>query len=71
MRVFRHRKKWGNSVLSINVKFWLCVYCGLPIKDDVPFGVVRINGNLTADILCSEFCLKRHIIKTEAMRAGR
>lgn len=61
-------KQWGNSILSVNLKFWKCVYCGLPLKDDKPFGIVRINGNLIPDILCSEPCLKTYIIKLEAQR---
>lgn len=62
------KKQWGNSILSINLKFWKCAYCGKLIKDDVPFGTVRINGNLNAEIFCSEFCLKTHILKLEAQR---
>lgn len=62
------KKRWGNSILSINLKFWKCMYCGLLIKDDKPFGVVRINGNLMPDIFCSESCLRVYIIKLEAQR---
>lgn len=65
------KRRWGNSILSINAKFWKCIYCGNPIKDDKPFGVVRINGSLTADIFCSSFCLKTHIMKLEAQRIDR
>jgi hypothetical protein len=62
------KKQWGNSILSVNLKYWRCIYCGLPIKDDKPFGIVRINGNLIPDIFCTEHCLKTHIIKLEAQR---
>lgn len=66
--VFKHKKVWGNSILSINLKFWKCTYCGVLIKDDKPFGVVRINGNLTPDIFDTEFCLNTHIMKLDAQR---
>lgn len=65
------KKRWGNSILSVNLKFWICLYCGKLIKDDTPFGVVRVNGNLIPDIFCSAFCLKTHIIKLDAKRIDR
>lgn len=67
-KVFKHKNKWGNSILSVNLKFWKCLYCGNQIEDDTPFGIVTLNGNMTADIFCSEFCLKTQIIKLEAGR---
>lgn len=65
------KKRWGNSILSINHKFWTCDYCGKLIKDGKPFAVVQINGSLKAadaKVFDSEFCLKIFIIKKEALR---
>lgn len=45
------------------------MYCGKLLKDDQPFAIVRLDGNVNADVFCSEFCLKTHIMKIEAMRA--
>ncbi len=65
-----HHKKWGNSIVFFNLKFWRCDYCGHKIKDDVPFGIVKISGETEPEIFCSKLCLKTHIIKEEAKRIG-
>lgn len=67
-KIFKHKKTWGNSVLSVNLKYWKCRYCDNLIKDDIPFGIVRINGNLTPDVFDTEWCLKTFIIKLEAQK---
>lgn len=70
-KIFKHKKKWGNSVLSINLKYWACDYCGIPIKDGKPFAVVQINGSVKAadaNVFDTEECLKIHIMKKEANR---
>jgi hypothetical protein len=64
-------KQWGNSILSVNLKYWSCDYCGMLIKDDKPFGIVHINGGLKpaeAKMFDSETCLKIYIMKKEAQR---
>lgn len=66
------KKQWGNSILSINLRFWSCDYCGLPLKDNKPFAVVQVNGSLKAadaKIFDKESCLRIFIIKHEAKRA--
>jgi len=57
-------KRWGNSVLAINYKFWDCTYCGTRIKDGTPFQVMRIDdkGPFVYD---TEFCMIQHIRKLE------
>jgi hypothetical protein len=57
---------WGNSVLFINLKHWVCAYCGLLIKDHTPFSIVILKMNPTPYILCSANCLKIQIIKLDA-----
>lgn len=61
-------KKWGNSLVFINLKHWTCAYCGRPIKDNTPFSITLINGNPIPFILCSALCLKIHVMKLEAQR---
>ncbi len=62
------KKIWGNSIVFFNLKFWKCDYCGKLIKDDVPFGIIKISGEHEPEIFCSEKCLKIYIVKSEAKR---
>jgi len=61
-------RKWGNSLLWINLKFWKCAYCGILIKDRKPFSVTLIDANPDPFILCSPQCFKILVIKLEAQR---
>lgn len=61
-------KKWGNSILVINVKKWRCSYCGGLIRDDTSFSLIKLNGDPEALIYCSAYCLKVHIIKSDAQK---
>ena len=61
-------KKWGNSILDTNIKFWKCFYCGNLIKDRIPFSILKINGDSEPHVFCSYECLKIYIIKKEAER---
>ncbi len=68
VRMKKKPKKWGNSFLFINLKFWACAYCGKQIKNRTPFSIVLINSNPAPYILCSAFCFKILVMKLEAQK---
>ena len=59
------RSKFGNSLLAYNYKFWSCTYCGLPLKNGVPFEMAYINGNPLPYVLCTPTCEKLQLKKIE------
>jgi len=59
-------KKWGNSILLVNLKYWKCVYCGKLLKDDTLFGIMVVKDRREAQVFCSKSCLKIYTIKMVA-----
>lgn len=61
---------WGNSVLAINVKKWMCDYCGETIGNNEPFLIkpypAKRHVEFSVKILCSAGCEKLEDIKYKA-----
>ncbi len=57
--------------MFLNLRYWKCDYCGLPIKDNVPFGIIKISGESEPEIFCTKSCLKIYILKMESKRMAQ
>jgi len=57
-------KKWGNSILEVNVKHIACYYCGNVIKDKSWFKIKRLRGH--AFTFCEPLCEQIWDQKTSA-----
>ncbi len=66
--IILQKTQWGNSVLLINLKHWRCTYCGNLLKDDIPFGIIKVNSDIESQIFCSFECLKIYTLKREAQK---